>query len=86
MRWTSSAGVAFVVALLACVLLLPGPSEAVGSSVLSKRPRIDFRTWLKSIYPQIADEEDIVGQVGASTGQTGSQDKRNRDEDYGHLR
>lgn len=85
MRWTLSAGMVALAVLLFLFTLLPSPGEAGRSSELNKRPRIDLRTWLKNIYPQIAEDEEIVQPVGGITG-TGAPDKRIRDEDYGHLR
>ncbi|OQR75107.1 hypothetical protein BIW11_08642 [Tropilaelaps mercedesae] len=85
MRWTLSLGTVAVAILLAIVACLLTPSDAVGAGGFSKRPRVNFRTWLKNVYPQIAEEDEIIQQIGGATG-VGAQDKRNRDEDYGHLR
>ena len=59
------------------VVLLAFAASPSESANLVKRPRVDFKTWLKSIYPQVAEIEES---------EQNGQEKRNRDEDYGHLR
>lgn len=65
----------FALALvLVALCVVSAPAEAASAA---KRPQMDLRAWLRRVYPGLGIPDEELESVG---------DKRNRDEDYGHLR